>query len=131
MMLWMCCQWFWNFQMSQLILMNMINDTLAFFLSESEWIIILMRNGYGDRIRTHATYPQHQICRPTVSRTDNKFRETGSAAEKPRLSVDEEIKKNVVLSAVENRYIKVWVINITSENRLFRRLLWWCKIPSI
>lgn len=86
------------------------------FLNETERIEILMIIGYGDRTRSfteivnlfNELHPdRHLISKSTVSKTLNRFRETGSVKDRPKVgrpvtATSEENSLNVILDVMEN-----------------------------
>ncbi|XP_030754949.1 uncharacterized protein LOC115881550 [Sitophilus oryzae] len=87
-------------------------------LSLTQRIEVLMIIGYGDRVRTQKEvcvlfnnkYPEMTIFQSTLSRIENKFRETGSVdnlSKSGRPSVSEEAKTNIFLSFEENPHNSV------------------------
>lgn len=90
-------------------------------LSERERITLLMIHGYGDRIRSleevrrlfNYTFPERDpISRSTVSRTIQRFEETGSIKDRPRsgrpqIATDEETSVDILQSFVEDPHTSV------------------------
>lgn len=95
-------------------------------LSVTQRIEILMMIGYGDRVRTqqqvctlfNAKYPERPITQSVVSKIERKFRETGSAEDRPktgRPALDEETKLNILLTFEENPHNSTRQVGLEQE----------------
>lgn len=110
------------------------------FLTENQRIEILMMIGFGDRMRTqqevctlfNLMHPDNEpISQSTVSKIERKYREFGHVRDKPRSGrpqIDQIVKENVVLSAIEDPHVTVrqlaneYNIAKSSVSKIFKKV---------